>query len=135
VKIGIIAMVVNMVLNLAFVIPLMYYWDVGHMGLALATSVAAFLNAGLLLRGLLRDGVYQVHGGWGGYTLRLGVATTAMTAVLLVLNHDSAHWLAWDWQRRALQMAMLCGAGAATYLLVHMLLGTRLRHLRTPSEL
>ena len=52
-----------------------------------------------------------------------------------VLNHDSAHWLGWDWQRRALELALLCGAGAATYLLVHLLLGTRLRHLRTPSEL
>jgi len=135
VKIGIIAMVVNMVLNLVFVIPLMYFWNVGHMGLALATSLAAFLNAGLLLRGLLRDGVYRVHGGWGGYTLRLGLATAAMTAVLLVLNHGSAHWLGWDWHRRALELALLCGAGAVTYLCVHMLLGTRLRHLRTPSEL
>jgi putative peptidoglycan lipid II flippase len=87
------------------------------------------------LRGLLRDGVYQVHGGWGGYTLRLVAATTAMTAVLLTLNHDSAQWLGWDWQRRAWQLALLCAAGAATYLVVHMMLGTRLRHLRTPSEL
>jgi len=105
------------------------------MGLALATSVAAFLNAGLLLRGLLRDGVYQVHGGWGGYTLRLGLATSAMAAVLFALNEGSAQWLGWDWQHRAVELALLCGAGAATYLIVHMLLGTRLRHLRTPSEL
>ena len=135
VKIGILAMVVNMVLNLLFVLPLMYFWDVGHMALALATSVAAFLNAGLLLRGLLRDGVYRVHAGWASYTLRLVLATAAMTAVLLSLNQGSARWLAWDWHHRALELALLCGAGAVTYLLVHMLLGTRLQHLRTPSEL
>jgi putative peptidoglycan lipid II flippase len=135
VKIGIIAMVVNMVLNLLFVLPLMYFWNIGHMGLALATSVAAFLNAGLLLRGLLRDGVYRAHGGWSGYTWRLVLATLAMTATLLWLNHEISQWLAWDWQRRALEMAQLCAAGAGAYLLVHLLLGTRFRHLRTPSAL
>ncbi len=135
VKIGIIAMVVNMVLNLAFVFPLMHYWNAGHMGLALATSVAACLNAGLLLRGLLRDGVYQLHGGWGSYTLRLVLATGGMMAVLVFLNPDLAQWLAWDWHRRALEMTLLCAAGAGAYLAIHMLLGTRLRHLRTPSAL
>ena len=135
VKIGILAMVVNMVLNLAFVFPLMYYWNAGHMGLALATSLAAFLNAGLLLRGLLRDGVYQIHRGWGNYTLRLVLATAGMTATLLVLGEDTTRWLAWDWHRRALELGIVCGAGAGAYLAIHALLGTRLRHLRTPSDL
>ena len=135
VKIGIIAMAVNMVLNLLFVLPLMYFWNVGHMGLALATSVAAFLNAGLLLRGLLRDGVYRSHGGWGRYTVRLVLATAGMAATLLWLNHETIQWLAWDWQHRALEMALLCSAGAGTYLAIHLLLGTRFRHLRTPSTL
>jgi len=135
VKIGIIAMVVNMGLNLLFVFPLMYYMNAGHMGLALATSLAAFLNAGLLLRGLLRDRVYRIHAGWGGYTMRLVLATAGMTATLLLLNHGTAQWLAWDWHRRALEMGLLCGAGAGAYLGIHALLGTRLKHLRTPSEL
>ena len=90
VKIGIVAMVVNMVLNLLFVLPLMHYWNAGHMGLALATSVAAFLNAGLLLRGLLRSGVYQVHGGWGSYTLRLSAATAGMAAVVDIVRREIA---------------------------------------------
>ena len=38
VKIGIIAMAANMVMNLAFVLPLLWYFNVGHVGLALATS-------------------------------------------------------------------------------------------------
>jgi len=135
VKIGIIAMVVNMILNLLFVLPLMYLWNIGHMGLALATSVAAFLNAGLLLRGLVRDGVYRAHGGWGSYFLRLVVSTLSMAAVLLWLNPETSRWLAWDWQHRAWEMGLICAAGAGTYLLVHLLLGTRFRHLRTPSAL
>jgi putative peptidoglycan lipid II flippase len=135
VKIGIIAMLVNMVLNLLFVLPLMYFWDIGHMGLALATSVAALLNAGLLLRGLMREGVYHAHGGWGSYFLRLLLSTLCMAATLLWLKQETSAWLSWGWQQRAWEMTILCAAGAGTYLLVHLLLGTRFRHLRTPSTL
>lgn len=134
-KIGIVAMVVNMVLNLLLVFPLMHFWNAGHMGLALATSGAACLNAGLLLRGLLRDGVYRIHGGWGGYSLRLLCATAGMGVTLFFLNEEAARWLAWDWQRRALELGRICGVGGVTYLAIHMLLGTRLRHLRAPSNL
>lgn len=70
VKIGIIAMAANMVLNLVLVIPLHYYWQIGHVGLALATSLAAFINAGLLFRGLRRDEVIRFHAGWGELLLR-----------------------------------------------------------------
>ncbi len=59
VKIGIIAMIANMGLNLIFIVPL------AHAGLALATALSAFLNAGLLARGLRRQGVliFQPAGG------------------------------------------------------------------------
>ena len=56
-RIGIIAMVANMIMNLIFVVPLHFYLGLGHVGLALATSLAAFVNAGLLYRGLRREGV------------------------------------------------------------------------------
>ena len=52
VRIGIIAMVSNMVLNLILVLILHHYWQLGHVGLALATSLSAVLNAVLLFRGL-----------------------------------------------------------------------------------
>jgi putative peptidoglycan lipid II flippase len=133
VKIGIVAMIANMVLNLVFVLPLMYYWNIGHLGLALATSVAAWLNAGLLLRGLHHQAVYRFQPGWLAYSLRLLLATAAMALVVLLLVPDHGLWLDWAWQRRALEIAMVCAAGAAVYLLAHLLLGTRIRHLRAPS--
>ena len=74
VKIGIIAMVANMVMNLLFVLPLLWYFNVGHLGLALATSLSAYLNAFLLLRGLRRIGAYQAQSGWAVFVLRLGLA-------------------------------------------------------------
>ena len=42
VRIGIIAMVANMVMNLLFVLPLLWYFNIGHVGLALATSCSAW---------------------------------------------------------------------------------------------
>jgi putative peptidoglycan lipid II flippase len=133
VKIGIIAMVANMVMNVAFVLPLMYVWNIGHVGLALATSLAAFINAGLLLRGLLRDGVYRVQAGWGIQCLRLGASTLAMCAAVWFVTPAVAVWQGWSLEQRALQMALVCAVGGAVYVLVHLALGTRLRHLRAPG--
>jgi putative peptidoglycan lipid II flippase len=50
----------------------------------------------------------------------------------LYLAPDVSVWLNWSWQTRAFQMTLLCGAGGAVYLLVHLLAGTRMRHLRNP---
>ncbi len=133
VAIGIKAMAANMLLNFIFVLPLMYYWNVGHVGLALATSVSAWLNAGLLLRGLLREGVYQFQGGWWAYLARLFVATVVMATVVVVVVSAPGDWLAWAWYDRAVQMAVVCGAGVVAYLMTHLLGGTRLRQLRAPS--
>jgi putative peptidoglycan lipid II flippase len=133
VAIGIRAMVANMVLNLVFVLPLMFFWNVGHVGLALATSVAAYLNAFLLLRGLRRVGVFRFQPGWWPMLLRLGLASTAMVGVILWLDPELSVWLAWNWQQRGLHMGLVCAAGLAAYVLVHLLAGTRARHLHAPA--
>ena len=59
VRVGVVAMLSNIVLNLALVVPL------AHAGLALATTLSACLNAGLLLRGLVVRGVFRPRPGWG----------------------------------------------------------------------
>lgn len=134
VKIGIIAMLANMLLNLAFVLPLMHFYQLGHVGLALATSVAAWLNAGLLWRGLLREGVYSFQPGWNRYALRLAAASLAMVLVLWWLTPPPETWLEWGLRQRAMRLAGVVAAGAGCYLLVHVLGGTRLAELRTPSQ-
>jgi putative peptidoglycan lipid II flippase len=130
VRIGITAMVANMVMNLALVIPLHHFWQIGHVGLALATALAAWLNAGLLWRGLRRSAVYRPRAGWGRAMLRLSVAALAMTGVLLWLNPAMADWQAWNWWQRSLHLAGLCAAGAAVYAAVLLGLGLRLKDLR-----
>ncbi len=134
VEIGIVAMVSNMGLNLLFVIPLYYFWNIGHVGLALATSLAAWLNAGLLFRGLRREGVYTFQSGWVGMLLKLVVATALMTLCLLLLQNDYASWLEWGWARRVTELAIMVLAGAGTYLLALTLMGIRIRDFYTRNR-
>jgi putative peptidoglycan lipid II flippase len=129
VRIGITAMVANMIMNLAFVVPLYLLFNVGHVGLALATSLSAWLNAGLLLRGLRRVHVMRFQPGWRLFFTRLAVSTLAMAAVLLWLTPAEADWQSWNWWRRGLQMALVVGGGLASYLLVQVAAGTRLKDL------
>lgn len=130
VKIGIIAMIANMVLNIVFVIPLLKVWNLGHVGLALATTCSATLNAVLLYNGLRRAKVFTAKSGWLRYFFQLAVSNGAMVgAILLVLlvQHDYSSLL---WYDRALQLSLLVAAGAISYTLGLALTGLRPRHFR-----
>ena len=124
VKIAIKAMAANMVFNLILVFPLQ------HAGLALATALSAFLNAGLLYRGLHRDGVYQPAEGWLAYLIRLILANLAMASALLWLVADIDQWLAWSLWQRVSQTAFLVFTGIGIYGATLLISGVRLRHLR-----
>ena len=134
VRIGIMAMVANMIMNLAFVLPLYLYWNIGHVGLALATSLAAYLNAGLLLRGLRRKGLLEIQPGWKQFLERLFIASAAMGAVILLLTPEPALWPQWDWWQRSLQLGLLVLAGLFTYLLSQLMMGTRIRDFYTQKH-
>ena len=75
VKIGLIAMLANMAFNLILV------WSLDHVGLALATSLSAWLNAGLLLLGLQRRGWYRIDGLPWKRSLQLGLAILLMAQI------------------------------------------------------
>jgi len=130
VRIGIVAMVANMVLNLLFVLPLMHWYGVGHVGLALATSVAAFINAGLLWRALCARGAYVPGEHWQPTLLRLAASLLVMAAVLLWLTPAAEEWLAWGWAPRIGSLGGLIAAGSVAYFLAHYLLGSRLSDFR-----
>ncbi|MEJ2760763.1 MAG: lipid II flippase MurJ, partial [Gammaproteobacteria bacterium] len=127
VKIGVIAMLSNIVLNLILVFPLK------HAGLALATSLSAYINAGLLYYHLRRDGYYQAGEGWGRYLLIIAVAIAAMAAMLLFLVPDPAAWLDWNVYRRAAQLLLWVAGGALCYFIVLRLFGVRLGEMTGPA--
>ncbi|WP_413231511.1 murein biosynthesis integral membrane protein MurJ [Microbulbifer aggregans] len=133
VRFGLIAIASKMVLSLLFVVPLHMYFQLGHMGLAMATAGQAALNAWLLYRGLRQGGVYSPEAGWKAYLLRLLLANLAMAAVLLGLLYLWPHWNDWGWWQRALRMGAVVTAGGATYGLVLLASGLRPRHFRATS--
>ncbi len=124
VKIAIKAMVANMIFNLTLVFPLQ------HAGLALATTMSAFLNAGLLYRGLKRSDVYQPANGWLVYFARLLVANLAMAATLFWLAADIEKWLAWSLWERVSQTGLLVLSGILVYMIVLLVTGVRPKHFR-----
>jgi putative peptidoglycan lipid II flippase len=134
VRIGIKAMLANMVMNLVFVVPLYLFWNIGHLGLALATSLAAWLNAGLLMRGLRAQGIYRLQPGWGKLAARLAISTLVMCVALLWWLPPLEQWQAWGPVERSLQMATLVALGLLGYLGSHALLGTRIRDFYTQKQ-
>ena len=124
VKIAVQAMVVNMVFNL------MLIWNFQHVGLAMATALSAFLNAGLLLRGLIREGVFVWQPGWAVLLLRLFLALIALAAVIVWFSPASEVWMAGDVWMRVQQMLIVVVAGAGAYFAVLLITGLRMRHIR-----
>jgi len=124
VRIGIIAMTANMAMNLGFFLA-----GLAHVGLALATSLAAFLNAGLLWRGLYRDQVFQLQRGWGGFLLQILAANLVMGLFLYFQAGDWQQWLQWSLWQRVGQLTWLVLGGICLYALVLLACGLRWRHI------
>lgn len=131
VRIGVIAMLANMVLNVAFVVPMVLSgFEAPHAGLALATAVSAFINAGLLWLNLRREGIWRAAPGWPVLLLRVLLASVAMAALLLWWRGEAGQWLEWSAWQRALRLAGLIGAGIAVYFLTLLAVGLRPRFFR-----
>ncbi len=130
VKIGIIAMGMNMLFNLLFVIPFHFLWQLGHVGLAIATSLSAFVNAGLLYRGLRKRNVYQPAYGWCYYILRLLVANTVMAITLFLSLQYVADWSTFLALERIVYVGVICMTGLLVYVVTLFVVGFRLDSIR-----
>lgn len=125
VKIAVISMAVNMVLNLILIFPLQ------HAGLALATSLSAWLNAYLLYRGLRRSGVYRPVGLKARLLVRVLIACAAMAMLFLLFLPALSDWLVADLSWRVSQLLIWIGLAASCYFLVLFLSGVRPSDFRT----
>jgi len=118
-RVGVAAMLTNIVLSLLLV------WPLAHVGLALAVSLAAYVNAGLLFHRLYRDGVYRPSPGWALFLGRVVVATIAMGALLYWGAGDLSRWLEAPAWTRAGWLLFWVVAGLIVYLAVTIILGLR----------
>lgn len=119
VKIAVVALVTNLVMNLALIGPF------AHVGLAAATSISAFVNGGLLYWFLRKQGVFTPLAGWGKLWLQVIIANSVLVAFLLYITPADTAWLAFDvWHRLGWLFAIVFGA-IALYAVVLLLVGFR----------
>src|SRR5688572_28230572 len=122
----------NVVLTALLVTPL---WWVGveaaHGAIALATGLAGIVNAALLWRYLVRQGIYRAERGWLRLFLRIALATALMAATVLGARAWLGDWAALgSWVVRTAWLLAVVGAGAVAYGLGLLIAGLRPRDLR-----
>jgi putative peptidoglycan lipid II flippase len=131
VKIGIVALGINMGFNLLVVVPaFLKGFPVPHVLLAVSTGLSALINATLLYRGLRRDGVYRPSAAWRRLLPQIAVASLAMAGFLWWIAGDWSAWNDWSAARRAGWLALAVAGGAAVYFGVLGLAGARPRDLK-----
>ncbi len=124
VKFGIWCMAANMLFNL-----LLAPW-MGYIGLAIATSMSAAMNAGLLYITLHKTHVYRVTRATFGFVARVLLATGLMVVAIYFCLPDSSLWPHWSTVEKTLELSKLIGLGAGVFVLALLGLGLRPRHIR-----
>jgi putative peptidoglycan lipid II flippase len=130
VRTGIIAIAANIIMKPLVVFPLFYFFALGHVGLAITTALAAYVNAYLLYRGLRKQGIYQPARNWPATWLRYGAANLALVIVLLAITHYWADWEHWSTLIRVMRLALVCSAGLVSYLTVLFVMGVRVQDFK-----
>lgn len=114
---GMISIAVNLLLNLALIVPLK------HMGPPLATAIASSGNVAMLYVALRRRGHFAPdarlkHRGW-----RLAAAALTMGAVLWISEDRLLPYVHGGWLARLLALGALVGVGVGVYALACVALG------------
>lgn len=131
VKIGIYALVFNMVLNVIFVVSMLKAdYIAPHVGLALATVGSAYLNAGMLAYTLRKQGVLTLHWSILWSAGRLILAVAAMAFVIHFMLPALEAWSNWQWFERVKELAIIIVLAILSYISVLVLLGFRKKHLK-----
>jgi putative peptidoglycan lipid II flippase len=127
VRIGVVALVANMIFNVLLIFPLK------HAGLALASSLSAWLNAGLLLWGLQTRQVFQWQSGWLKFVLQLLVANSALCLFLYWSAAATPVWIYWAWQQRFSHIFFLGITSIIIYIATLWISGLRYHDLKAQS--
>jgi putative peptidoglycan lipid II flippase len=110
VRIALIAMLVNLALNLILI------WPMKHVGLALSTAISAWVNTILLYWTLRRRDHFSIDARLRHTGVRLIAATLVMAAVLaFALNPLFAPWTGRSLPERAVALLALTVSGAVVY--------------------
>ena len=122
VRFGLISLGTNLLLNVTLI------WFLQHVGLALATSLSAFINASLLFRGLVRQKVLLASSA-EPVLIKVLISVLCMGICLYLITPDLEWWLGRTFLPRLATMLLICTAGAITYALALFVLGINMRRL------
>lgn len=128
VKIASICLIINILLNFLFIGRL------AHAGLALATAMAAWINALLMLFFLHRSRIYRIPKGFGKKTLPLIIASIGMAAFLYQMPRPLTWWLQASWWQGALYLCALIISAIVIYMGLLYVCGMRFSMLKPPED-
>jgi putative peptidoglycan lipid II flippase len=128
VKIGVISIVANMVLNAALVFPF------AHAGLALAASLGSWINAFLLFWYLRRRNIFHLEKHWWWFGLQMLIANLVLALILWLLAGSPQEWIHHHFGWRALKVIELGTLGGIAYFFTLWLMGMRWHHYRIAHD-
>lgn len=128
VKIAAVAVLANLLFNILLIRPL------AHAGLALATALSGYVNAGLLWIFLHRHGIFREQRGWILFMARVFFSCAVMVAFLYWSQGALHAWYIWSVWHQAVRLFGLIVIAIAIYLVVLWALGMRFSHFKVPDE-
>ncbi len=118
-------------------LSLILFWPLGHVGIALATTLSAWLNAALLGGALLRRGFLSPDARLKARLARIALASLIMGAGLWALAAWLLPWFDADQGWRVAGLALLVGGGLGLYALLAVAFGAlrldEIKALRRPA--
>lgn len=121
VRISIFILIINIVLNALFI------QHFAHVGLALATSITAILNAMLLYYMWRKKYLFTFQPGWKMFVGRVCCASISLAMFLWLFSPTLNVWLDWSRMHRIINLTLLIGGGGLIYATVLLALGLRPR--------
>lgn len=110
VKASLIAMILNIVLNVILMKPL------EHVGIALATTIASWVNAGILLRAVLGRDLFRPDPRLKQKLLKIALSSVMMGAVLYSLSQQSETVLKAGTWMQFIMVLSICFAGFLSFI-------------------
>lgn len=128
-RVAVISVSVNIVMSLLLFKPM------AHVGLALAVSIAAYVNCGLLFWYLRREKVYTPQPGWTSYLARILLACMVMGGILFLGAGETSLWTESGLAYRVGRITALIAAGMASYFIVIIALRIPVKTMLTDRRL
>ena len=120
----------SMLVNAFLAWFLAFYIGLNHVGLAIASSIAAYFSITILLFILLKNKIYEIQEGWLFFIARILIACLVMGLIVNLMNIETSEWRHLEQVERFLKLFLVIITSLVGYLIVLWVLGLRLAHLR-----